>query len=218
MRCYGIVRAKGPKAKYNRQRLYKDLIKIANEVFHMGERCLKEMSKHPQPETLPFLEQLDHYLTTSAVAIVQCERRVLKGEKIPSSEKIVSIVEDHTDIIRRGESQSPTEFGHKVLITTAKSGLITQYQVFQGNPDDAHMIPDILTNHQNQYGQAPKSLCGDRRFFSADNEKKPINQVLRRCLFANQDTDLKTESKLRKRDGSKRCSAFVPALKGSFLP
>ena len=33
------------------------------------------------------------------------------------------------------------------------------------------MIPDILINHQNQYGQAPKSLCGDRRFFSPDNEK-----------------------------------------------
>jgi IS5 family transposase len=171
-RCYRIVMAKGPKAKYQRQKFYKDLIKIADEVFDMGERCLKELSFHPQSETLPFLEQLDHYLTLSAVAIFQCKRRVLKGEKVPSSEKIVSIFEDHTDIIKRGKSQSPTEFGHKVMVTTAKSGLITQYQVFQGNPDDAHMIPDILSKHQNQYGQAPKSLCADRRFFSTENEKK----------------------------------------------
>ena len=170
--CYRIVMAKGPKAKHNRQRFYKDLIKIANEVFHMGERCLKEMGKDPQCKTLPLLEQLDHYLTLSAVVIIQCERRVLKGEKVPSSDKIVSIFEDHTDIIKRGKSQSPTEFGHKVMVTTAKSGLITQYQIFQGNPDDAHMIPDILSKHQNQYGQAPKSLCADRRFFSAENEKK----------------------------------------------
>jgi IS5 family transposase len=131
-----------------------------------------EMSKHPQCKILPFFGQLDQYLTLSAVAIEQCERRVLKGEKVPASEKIVSIFEEHTHIIKRGKSQSPTEFGHKVLITTAKSGLITQYQVFQGNPDDAHMIPDILVNHQNQYGQAPKSLCGDRPFFGSDNEKK----------------------------------------------
>ena len=170
--CYRIVMAKGPKAKYQRRKFYKDLIKIADEVFDMGERCLRELSFHPQSETLPFLEQLDHYLTLSAVAIVQCKRRVLKGEKVPSSEKIVSIFEDHTDIIKRGKSQSPTEFGHKVMVTTAKSGLITQYQIFQGNPDDAHMIPDILSKHQNQYGQAPKSLCADRRFFSAENEKK----------------------------------------------
>jgi IS5 family transposase len=170
--CYRIVMAKGPKAKNNRQTFYKDLIKITKEVFFMGERCLKEMSKHPHCKTLPFFEQLDHYLTMSAVAIDQCERRVLKGEKVPASDKIVSIFEEHTDIIKRGKSQSPTEFGHKVLITTAKSGLITQYQIFRGNPDDAHMIPDVLKNHHNQYGQAPKSLCGDRRFFSADNEKE----------------------------------------------
>jgi IS5 family transposase len=170
--CYRIVMAKGAKAQQNRQRFYKDLIKIANEVFLMGERCLKEMEKHPQSKTLPFFLPLDHYLTMSAIAIEQCERRVLRGEKVPSSDKIVSIFEDHTDIIKRGKSQSPTEFGHKVLITTAKSGLITQYQVFRGNPDDAHMIPDILTNHQSQYGQAPKSLCGDRRFFSSENEEK----------------------------------------------
>jgi IS5 family transposase len=170
--CYRIVMTKGAKANNNRQRFYKDLIKIANEVFLMGARCLKEMKKHPQSETLPFFLPLDHYLTMSAIAIHQCELRVLKGEKVPSSDKIVSIFEDHTDIIKRGKSQSPTEFGHKVLITTAKSGLITQYQVFRGNPDDAHMIPDILTNHQSQYGQALKSLCGDRRFFSLENEEK----------------------------------------------
>lgn len=170
--CYRIVMAKGPKAKDNRRRFYKDLIKIANEVFIMGERCLKQLNKHSQAETGSLSEQLDHYLTLSAVAIDQCERRVLKGEKVPASEKIVSIFEEHTDIIKRGKSQSPTEFGHKVLITTAMSGLITQYRVFAGNPDDAHMIPDILATHRNQYGQAPKSLCGDRRFFSPDNEKK----------------------------------------------
>lgn len=169
---YRIVMAKGPKAKDNRHRFYKELIKVAKEVFIMGERCFKEMSKHPQYKSLPYFEQLAHYLTLSAVAIDQCERRVLKGQKVPAAEKIVSLFEDHTDIIRRGKSQSPTEFGHKVLIATAKSGIITQYEVFQGNPDDAHMIPDILANHQKQYGQSPKSLCGDRRFFSPDNESK----------------------------------------------
>ena len=55
---------------------------------------------------------------------------MVKGEKIPASEKIVSIFEDITDIIKRGKSQPPTEFGHKVLITKAKSGLITQYQIW----------------------------------------------------------------------------------------
>jgi IS5 family transposase len=143
--------AKGPKAEHNRHKLYKDLIKIANEVFLMAERCLKEMREHPQCTTLSLCEHLAHYVSMSAVAIDQCERRVEKRERVPASEKILSLFEAHTDIIKRGKGQSPTEFGHKVLITTAQSGLITQYQVFRGNPDDAHMIPDILAIHQKRY-------------------------------------------------------------------
>ena len=73
---------------------------------------------------------------------------MLKGEKVPASEKIVSIFEEHTDIIKRGKSQSPTELGHKVLFTTGKSGLIIQYQTFRGNPDDTGMLPDVLIIHQ----------------------------------------------------------------------
>ena len=212
--CYRIVMAKGPKAKHHRQRFYKDLIKIANEVFLMGERCLMEMSKHPQCKTLPFFEQLDHYLTLSAVAIKQCERRVLKGEKVPTSEKIVSIFEEHTDIIKRGKSQSPTEFGHKVLITTAKSGLITQYQVFRGNPDDAHMIPDILANHQNQYGQAPQNLCGDRRFFSSDNEKKAYQQGVEKVSICKPGYRSKDRKQIEKERWFKTLQRFRAGIEG----
>jgi IS5 family transposase len=212
--CYRIVMAKGPKAKHNRHRFYKDLIKIDNEVFHMGERCLKEMIKHPQSKTLPLLEQLDHYLTLSAVVIIQCERRVLKGEKVPSSDKIVSIFEDHTDIIKRGKSHCPTEFGHKVLVTTAKSGLITQYQVFQGNPDDAHMIPDILTNHQNQYGKAPKSLCGDRRFFSSDNEKKAYQSGIEKVSICKPGYRSKDRIQIEKERWFKSLQRFRAGIEG----
>ena len=212
--CYRIVMAKGPKAKDNRQRFYKDLIKIANEVLLMGERCLGEMSKHPQYNTLPFFEQLDHYLTLSALAIDQCERRILKGERVPSSKKIVSIFEDHTDIIKRGKSQSPTEFGHKVLIATAKSGLITQYQVFRGNPDDAHMIPDILTLHQQQYGQTPKSLCGDRRFFSADNEKNAYQSGVEKVSICKPGYRSKDRKQLEKERWFKALQRFRAGIEG----
>jgi len=212
--CYRIVMAKGSKAKDNRQRFYKDLIKIANEVLLMGKRCLRELKKHPQSKTLPFFGPLDHYLTMSAIAIDQCERRVLKGEKVPASEKIVSIFEDHTDIIKRGKSQSPTEFGHKVLITTAKSGLITQYRVFRGNPDDARMIPDILTIHQNQYGQAPKGLCGDRRFFSSDNETSAYTAGVEKVSICKPGYRSKARQQIEKQRWFKNLQRFRAGIEG----
>jgi IS5 family transposase len=212
--CYRIVMAKGPKAKHNRQKFYKDLIKIAHEVFLMAERCLKQMSKHPQGKTLSFYEQLDHYLRLSAVAIDQCERRLLKGEKVPASEKILSIFEQHTDIIKRGKSQSPTEFGHKVLISTAKSGLITQYQVFRGNPDDAHMIPDILTMHQKQYGHAPDKLCGDRRFFSLDNEQLAYQEGVNKVSVCKPGYRSKDRKQIEKERWFKTLQRFRAGIEG----
>jgi len=212
--CYRIVMAKGPKAKHNRQRFYRDLIKIANEVFLMGERCLKELRKHPRSKTLPFFEPLDHYLSMSVIAIDQCERRVLRGEKVPASDKIVSIFEDHADIIKRGKSQSFTEFGHKVLITTAKSGLITQYQIFRGNPDDAHMLPDILINHQNQYGQAPQGLCGDRRFFSSDNEEKAYQAGVEKVSICKPGYRSKDRKQIEKERWFKTLQRFRAGIEG----
>lgn len=212
--CYRIVMAKGPKAEHNRQKFYKDLIKIANEVFLMGERCLKEMRKHPQCKPLSLYEQFDHYLSMSAVAIDQCDRRVLKGEKVPASEKILSIFEEHTDIIKRGKSQSPTEFGHKVLITTAKSGLITQYQVFRGNPDDANMIPDILAIHEKQYGQAPDKLCGDRRFFSLDNEQLAYQEGVKKVSICKPGYRSKDRKQIEKERWFKTLQRFRAGIEG----
>src|ERR1700719_3067879 len=42
--------------------------------------------------------------------------RVLEGEHVPNAEKIYSIFEPHTDLVKRGKVRAPVEFGHKVLL------------------------------------------------------------------------------------------------------
>lgn len=168
--CYAIVMAKGPQADTRRKKLYKALLTIAHEVVTMARNGREQLSTGTHPKALQYRAALDHYLLLAGKVIDQCERRVLNGETVPVAEKIISLFEDHTDIIKRGKSQSPTEFGHKVLFATGKSGLITQYETFRGNPSDSGMVPEVLSAHCTQYGRAPHSLSGDRRFFSAANE------------------------------------------------
>jgi IS5 family transposase len=170
--CYKIAMAKGLTAPKKRRKLYRRLIKIANEVFAMASHCFDQLQHWPGFDLELLADQLDHYLTLSAVAIDQCERRVLRGEKVPAADKIVSMFEEHTDIIKRGKSGAKTEFGHKVLVASGKSGLITQYESFRGNPDDRQMLPAVLARHRQQYGRGPRALSADRRFYSADNESK----------------------------------------------
>ena len=170
--CYKIAMAKGPKTPKKRRQLYRRLIRTANEVFAMASHCFDHLQHWPGFDLERLADRLDHYLTLSAVAIDQCERRVLGGEAVPAADKIVSIFEEHTDIIKRGKSGAKAEFGHKVLIASGKSGLITQYESFRGNPDDRQMLAAVLAKHHQQYGQGPKALSADRRFYSADNESK----------------------------------------------
>ena len=213
-RCYQIVMAKGPKADQRRKELYRDLIKVANEVFHIASLCYRQLGDSAYLEALGLRDQLDHYLTLAAVAIDQCERRVLKGEMVPAQEKLVSIFEEHTDIIKRGKSQSPTEFGHKVLVTSGKSGLITQYQTFRGNPSDDAMLSDIIATHQQQYQQVPWHLSGDRRFFSAENEKQAYQSGVKRVSICKPGYRSKERKQLEKEQWFKKLQRFRAGIEG----
>ena len=62
----------------------------------------------------------------------QTERRVLNEETVPSSEKIVSIFEEHTDIIVKGFRD--VQYGHKVNISTIKNGFVTFMSIEHCNP------------------------------------------------------------------------------------
>jgi IS5 family transposase len=57
--------------------------------------------------------------------IAQATRRIVPGEQVPASEKIVSIFEEHTDIIRRGKESHPVEYGHKVWLNEVEGGLVS---------------------------------------------------------------------------------------------
>lgn len=212
--CYAIVMAKGPQAAIRRKKLYRELLKVAHEVVTMAKVCGEEMTRSTHPQALEHSAFLDHYLTLACKVIDQCERRVLKGETVPSAEKIVSIFEEHTDIIKRGKSQSPTEFGHKVLFTTGKSGLITQYEIFRGNPSDSGMLPEIVSTHHLQYGEVPQSLSGDRRFFSAANEYTAYSSGVKRVCISKPGYRSRVRRALEREPWFKKLKRFRAGIEG----
>ena len=181
-RCYQIVMAKGRKVQERRRRWYRDLLKVVNEVLTMARACadvLRPLAGAGDVDALGLLEEIEQYIGRCDKAHDQCVRRVLNGENVPASEKIVSIFEEHTDIICRGKKQSPTEFGHKVLFTTGRSGLVTYYDVVRGNPGDDTLLEPMLDDSLRQFGSAPVELTGDRRFHNGESvaREKGIERI-----------------------------------------
>jgi len=90
--------------------------------------------------------------------IAQTERRVLQGETVPASAKLVSFFEPHTAIVRRGKAHLPAEFDRKVVLDEVEGGLVTRYAVLEGNPPDAPELPTSLAHHQMVFKHAPAVL------------------------------------------------------------
>ena len=160
--------AKGKNVEARRLRWYRDLLAVVEEVLAMARGCadvLRALAATGDIEASAMLQEIEPYIGRGEKARQQC---VLGGETVPAGEKIVSIFEDHTDIICRGKKQSPTEFAHKVLFTTGRSGLITHWEVVRGNPGDDALVGPMLDEHIGQFGRAPTELVGNRRFHHAE--------------------------------------------------
>ena len=114
-------------------------------------------------------EQLEHYAPLADRVLSQARRRVLEGEQVSAQEKLYSIFEPHTDLIKRGKTNTPVEFGHKVLLAESRRGLITDYQILDGNPPDEAQVEPSLQRHRQQFGTVPRLYATDRGFYSPHN-------------------------------------------------
>ena len=111
--------------------------------------------------------EFSHYRPLIERIIGQAERRVLCGEQVPATEKIVSLFEPHADIIVKGSRD--VEYGHKLNLTTGRSGLILDLVIEAGNPADSERFLPMLERHITFYGQAPRQAAADGGFASRNN-------------------------------------------------
>lgn len=99
------------------------------------------------------------------------ERRLIRGESIPHAQKVFSLFEEHTDLIKKGKAMPPVEFGRRLLIATAACGLILDYKVMGGGSESAEVVP-LVDRLLSLFGQdSIRSLSTDKGFSSvADRE------------------------------------------------
>ena len=144
--------------------LYRDLLKVTRKTVHAAEAALEELSGSGGAV---YAMQLQHFLPLVKRVIEQTERRVLRGEAVPAEEKLVSLFEPHTDIIRKDRRE--TYFGHKVTISTGRSGLVLDLVIEKGNPADSTLTLRSAERHKKIFGVAPERAAFDGGFASRAN-------------------------------------------------
>ncbi len=99
--------------------------------------------------------------------IDQTERRVLRGERVPADQKVVSFFEPHTDIIVKDRRE--TLYGHKLTLTGGASGMILDAVVESGNPADSTRVVPMLERQREIYGRVPRQASLDGGYASRAN-------------------------------------------------
>jgi transposase, IS5 family len=150
---------------------YQELLEMTRKTVEWAGEMKKQLHQHREQKAKHLERILETFLSRTEQVIDQTTRRILQGEQVPASEKIVSLFEEHADIIRRGKESHPVEYGHKVWLNEVEGGLVSHYRILKGNPSDEQQWKPSLKAHLKTFHQPPQQASGDRGLFSEPNEQ-----------------------------------------------
>jgi len=147
--------------------LYRDLIAAAEASRDELLAMAAGLAEITEMAVGRWRAEVDHYLPLIERIITQTRRRVLDSEVVPAGEKLVSLFEPHADIIVKGGRQ--VQYGHKLNLTTGKSGLILDVVIEAGNPADRERFLPMLDRHIARTGAPPRQTAADGGYASRAN-------------------------------------------------
>lgn len=149
---------KGKKRKV--KSTYRKLIARVNWIVEVAREVLAILQ-----QTGYEAELLTHYIPIVEKIISQAQQRVFQDVKLPADEKVYSLFEEHTELLKRGKAGKPIEFGHKVLIAQTGEKFIHHYEVFGKRQEDKELIKPTLKAHEQLFGVNPDVLATDKGFY-----------------------------------------------------
>ena len=205
-RLLEISRAAKSLTEASRQRLkdsYGALLKLTRSVVRQASGVLEDLQAgrlRIVGSVISVLAQealLRHFIPLVQKGIAQTQERIFQGNPYVAG-KVLSLFEPHTQAIRKGKAHKPTEFGRLVRLDEVENGIVSRYQVLEGNPADTNAWSAALEQHQLSFGRPPRMATADRGYFSAKNEKDAKASGVERVALPARGRLSKTRAKLQK--------------------
>jgi hypothetical protein len=174
---------------------YQKLVELAEDVLARARRLLGELDfVVPEPLTVLQLKQavppaqrkklLFHYVSLTEKVCGNARRRVLEGETLANDEKIFSMFEPHTELIKRGKQPVEIQFGHNVLVIEDAVGFVVEYRVVDDGVLDQDLVVPVMRQLQQRMGGKIKSASFDRAFHTPDNQRD-LGEIVRTPCIAS---------------------------------
>ncbi len=199
------ARGKVPPSWDNLKQAYGKLLDVAGRVVGQAKRFSTEIGEGVkrckgmvQQAMLEGQRQaLDAMVPRLQQVMRQTKARILLGDT-RSENKIVSLFEPSTEVIRKGKASKPTEFGKLVKLQEAENQIVIDYEVYAQRPNDADLLIPAIAAHQAKLGRIPRLVAADAGFYSTENEIAAHARGVKRVCIPNRS------NKSRKREQKKR--------------
>ncbi len=112
--------------------------------------------------------ELRHFEELAGHVAWQATERVLEGRSVSNDEKLFSIFEPHTELLKRGKAGKDIEFGHMIQIQQVGEKFISDYDVFENRPVEPSLVEVALKSHHALFGHLPQSVAADKGYWSTD--------------------------------------------------
>ena len=134
---------------------------------------LEEIKGHVLSQVqLVSLQRIGYFHEMLVKHIDLVERRLVLKETIPHEEKVFSLFEPHTELIKKGKARPPVEFGHRLLLSTEQHGLIIDYKVMEGGSEPGEIVPVVHRLRERFGADSIASLSTDKGFVSEANRQE----------------------------------------------
>ena len=172
-----IVRYGRSPAKARRRmvrRCWQELIGRVRWIAGIAEQFSLRSRSYPDWAVQSVGAEIEGFLRSIRVVISTAERANLQGETVPARERVFSLFEPHTELIKRGKVHKPVEFGHVIVLSQTKEKFITDYDAMEHRIADPKLAQTTVQKHERLFGAPPKVLTGDHGF----NPESSVRAVL----------------------------------------
>ncbi len=208
------ARRRTEEAKEASKEAYERLIGVARASSKQATKVLGMLRAQARLGAESLAEEIERLQGLLERVVQQTERRVLGGESVEASEKLVSLFEEHTAIIARGKAGKRVEFGRKVWLEEVEGGIVTGYRVLEGNPSDEKQLLASLENHQRLFGRPPWLVAADRGVYSQENEEAARRMGVKRVALPKKGAKNEERRRHERQGWFRRAGRFRAGIEG----
>src|SRR5208337_741763 len=195
---------------------YRKLIERVKWIISAGELAVQLLSLAMDIKAKTMAAELKRYLPIAKKITSQAERRVLNGEQVPSAEKVFSLFEDHTELIKRGKAGKPIEFGHKVLLVETGEKFIIHYETMPKQRADKELIQESLNAHKKVFRCGPAVLAGDKGFYESREQISELSEKIETVSICKKGRRTAEEDRRESTEEFKSGQRFRAGIEGTI--